>query len=193
MGALRAVELAPYGMRGVGIVYRMFASGEVDGDDEVGVLHGPAELGYRVLTAALVSLRYGCRQGAGTGQIPAAVGQRIVAAAKAMPFTDRTWPDLEHALPPDAGAGTRLPLRAAPERSGALVPDVTAHSQDWTMPEAPHQGFDAAPPARDGLAGIAAIMARAARDAAVSADSGQPGVFRHSRGPGPVCAPSARR
>jgi hypothetical protein len=98
MGALRAVELAPYGMRGVGIVYRMFASGEVDGDDEVGVLHGPAEMGYRVLTPALVSLRYGCQQGAGTGQIPAAAGQRIVAAAKAMPFTNRTWPDLEQAL-----------------------------------------------------------------------------------------------
>lgn len=98
MGALRAVELAPYGMRGVGTVYRMFASGEVDGDDEVGVLHGPADMGYRVLTPALVSLRYGCRQGAGSGQIPAAAGQRIVAAAKALPFTHRTWPDLEHAL-----------------------------------------------------------------------------------------------
>ncbi len=98
MGALRAVELAPYGMRGVGTVYRMFASGEVDGDDEVGVLHGPADMGYRVLTPALVSLRYGCQQGAGTGQIPAAAGQRIVTAAKAMPFTHRTWPDLEQAL-----------------------------------------------------------------------------------------------
>ena len=98
MGALRAVELAPYGMRGVGTVYRMFASGEVDGDDEVGVLHGPADMGYRVLTPSLVSLRYGCRQGAGTGQVPAAAGQRIVAAAKALPFTHRTWPDLEQAL-----------------------------------------------------------------------------------------------
>ena len=120
MGALRAVELAPFGMRGVGIVYRMFASGEVDGDDEVGVLHGPADMGYRVLTPALVSLRYGCQQGAAAGHIPAAAGQRIVAAAKALPFTHRTWPDLEQALDePD-----RRYLRTLREMIGAGDWDV---------------------------------------------------------------------
>jgi hypothetical protein len=28
-------------------------------------------------------------------------------------------------------------------RADALVPDVTAHSQDWTKPEASQQGFEA--------------------------------------------------
>jgi hypothetical protein len=44
MGALRAVELEPFGMIGTGRVF--------EGDDEVGVLHGPAEIGYPTLTEA---------------------------------------------------------------------------------------------------------------------------------------------
>ncbi|MGX6602224.1 TfuA-like protein [Micromonosporaceae bacterium Da 78-11] len=101
MGALRAAELSPYGMRGIGEVHRMYASGEIDGDDEVGMLHGPASMGYPPMTVALVNLRYGCREGAGTELVPAAAGQRIVDAAKALPFTSRSWPDLERAVGED--------------------------------------------------------------------------------------------
>jgi hypothetical protein len=98
MGALRAAELAPYGMRGVGGVYAMYASEEIDGDDEVGVLHGPAELGYPPRTVALVSLRYGCREGAGTGSFPADSGARVVRAAKELAFTARSWPEIAQQL-----------------------------------------------------------------------------------------------
>ncbi|MEV8507008.1 TfuA-like protein [Actinoplanes sp. NPDC051475] len=100
MGALRAVELGPYGMQGVGAVHDMYVSGEIDGDDEVGVLHGPAAMGYPARTVALVNLRYGCREGAAEGSVPADSGRRIVAAAKSLPFTFRTWPDLEARLEP---------------------------------------------------------------------------------------------
>ncbi|MEU7859759.1 TfuA-like protein [Nonomuraea sp. NPDC049141] len=103
MGALRAAELSPYGMRGVGSVFRMYATGEVDGDDEVAVLHGPAERGYPTGTVAMVNLRYGCQEGARTGLVPAAAGERIVEAAKSRPFVHRTWPELEEALGPAAG------------------------------------------------------------------------------------------
>lgn len=98
MGALRAAELAPCGMRGIGVVYEMYAAGEIDGDDEVGVLHGPAEMGYPAQTAALVNLRYGCDEGAETDLVPLDTGRRIVAAAKALPFTHRGWKDIERAL-----------------------------------------------------------------------------------------------
>ncbi|MFJ9845571.1 TfuA-like protein [Kitasatospora sp. NPDC101155] len=98
MGALRAAELAPCGMRGIGTVYEMYASGEIDGDDEVGVLHGPAAVGYPAQTVALVNLRHGCREGAETDLVPEAAGRRIVAAAKALPFTHRGWKDLERAV-----------------------------------------------------------------------------------------------
>ncbi|GAB1642143.1 TfuA-like protein [Krasilnikovia sp. MM14-A1259] len=86
MGALRAAELAPYGMRGVGEVYGMYAGGEIDGDDEVGVLHGPAAMGYPAQTVALVNLRYACRA--------AGLSPRIVEAAKSLPFTSRTWAEI---------------------------------------------------------------------------------------------------
>lgn len=95
MGALRAAELGPCGMRGIGTVHEMYASGEIDGDDEVGVLHGPAEMGYPPQTVALVNLRYGCVEGEELDLVPADSGRRIVAAAAALPFTHRGWKDLE--------------------------------------------------------------------------------------------------
>ncbi|RCG29888.1 hypothetical protein DQ384_17090 [Sphaerisporangium album] len=101
MGALRAAELSPYGMRGAGAVFRMYATGEVDGDDEVAVLHGPADVGYPVGTVAMVNVRYGCQEGARTDLVPAAAGERIVEAAKRRPFTHRTWHELEQELGPE--------------------------------------------------------------------------------------------
>ncbi|MFI7033164.1 TfuA-like protein [Microbispora rosea] len=98
MGALRAAELSPYGMSGAGTVFDMYATGEVDGDDEVAVVHGPAERGYPAGTVALVNIRYGCREGARTGLVPAAAGERIVRAAKALPFMRRTWRELDAAV-----------------------------------------------------------------------------------------------
>src|SRR5882672_7236778 len=57
IGALRAVELAPFGMRGIGRVYEDFRDGVLQDDDEVAVLHGPAELGYPPVTEAMVNIR----------------------------------------------------------------------------------------------------------------------------------------
>ncbi|GLY94065.1 TfuA-like protein [Actinoplanes sp. NBRC 103695] len=90
MGALRAAELAGCGMRGLGEVFAMYRSGEIDGDDEVGILHGPAERGYPARTVALVNLRHAVAADA----VPAEAGARIVAAAKALPFTFRSWDEL---------------------------------------------------------------------------------------------------
>jgi hypothetical protein len=112
MGALRAAELAPCGMQGVGEVYRMYADGEIDGDDEVGMLHGPAERGYPAQTVALVNLRYGCRMGA---DLPAGSAARIVAAAKELPFIQRGWPELARVV----GAGDQETLRTLERRIGS--------------------------------------------------------------------------
>jgi hypothetical protein len=95
MGALRAAELAACGMDGTGDVFQMYASGEIDGDDEVGMLHGPADQGYPARTVALVNLRHACR----VSSVPA--GPRIVAAAKELPFTHRTWGDLARVVGAD--------------------------------------------------------------------------------------------
>src|SRR5207248_1241809 len=59
MGALRAAELARFGMIGVGAIYRAFARGELEADDEVAVAHLPAQYGFRATSDALVNLRDG--------------------------------------------------------------------------------------------------------------------------------------
>jgi hypothetical protein len=107
MGALRAAELAPCGMRGIGAIYRMYATGEIDGDDEVGVLHGPAARGYPALTVALVNLRHAVREAAKEGLLATGAGERIVAAAGTLPFTFRTWRDIERPLAEEDRAALR--------------------------------------------------------------------------------------
>ncbi len=62
MGALRAAELGPQGMHGCGHVFRWFRDGELDGDDEVALLHAGAEDGYRQISVALVEVRWALRQ-----------------------------------------------------------------------------------------------------------------------------------
>ncbi len=58
MGALRALELSPYGMTGLGEVFQLFERGEIEGDDEVALSHGPAEMGFIELSVPLVDLRW---------------------------------------------------------------------------------------------------------------------------------------
>ena len=58
MGALRALELEPYGMIGLGTVFEWYRSGLIEGDDEVALLHGVEEMDYKPLTLPLVDVRY---------------------------------------------------------------------------------------------------------------------------------------
>lgn len=58
MGALRAAELHPFGMHGVGTIYRWYKSGVITADDEVAVAHLPVEYGYRTTSDALVNIRH---------------------------------------------------------------------------------------------------------------------------------------
>jgi hypothetical protein len=65
MGALRAAELAPFGMRGVGRIFEAYRAGVLgasgdeafEDDDEVCVVHGPPESGYVAASEALVNIR----------------------------------------------------------------------------------------------------------------------------------------
>ncbi|SFU14732.1 hypothetical protein SAMN05444141_11055 [Pseudovibrio denitrificans] len=57
MGALRAAELVPFGMVGIGKVFQAFHDAKLEDDDEVAIAHGPAELGYPKLSEAMVNIR----------------------------------------------------------------------------------------------------------------------------------------
>jgi hypothetical protein len=89
LGALRAAELAPLGMTGVGTVFDWYRSGRIDGDDEVALLHAPAEHGYRALTLALVEIRHAMDRLIAEGVAEPAAGERLIAAVKALSFLDR--------------------------------------------------------------------------------------------------------
>jgi hypothetical protein len=57
MGALRAAELAPFGMVGVGAIFEAYRDGVIEDDDEVAIVHGPEDTGYRAGSDALVNIR----------------------------------------------------------------------------------------------------------------------------------------
>jgi hypothetical protein len=57
MGALRAAELAAFGMEGIGEIFAMYQDGTLEDDDEVAVAHGPAAEGYRAQSEAMVNIR----------------------------------------------------------------------------------------------------------------------------------------
>ncbi len=94
MGALRAAELAAFGMVGVGEVFARICAGEITDDDEVAVAHARAEHGYRSLSEAQVNIRATLAAAVTAGRCSGAVAQRLVSAGKQMFYAERTWPAL---------------------------------------------------------------------------------------------------
>lgn len=114
MGALRAAELARFGMRGVGRIYERFADGTYEDDDEVAVAHASAEFGFRELSVAMVNIRDAVEQALQRGLIDAERAARIVREAKAAHYTRRR---LDPALSPE---GPSLKQRDAIEMLEAI-------------------------------------------------------------------------
>jgi len=102
MGALRAVELEPFGMRGVGCVYAAYRSGRWPGfdepfedDDEVAVIHAPPEAGSIPLSDAMVDLRETLRQAERAGFLDPAGRIQLAAAMKTRHFSRRSIDHLD--------------------------------------------------------------------------------------------------
>ncbi|WP_432014776.1 TfuA-like protein [Streptomyces cucumeris] len=91
MGALRAAELDTFGMRGVGRVYRDYRDGRLTADDEVALVHGPADEGYRPLSEALVNIRATLRLGVRDGILDAPTADRLIAALARRPYRLRSY------------------------------------------------------------------------------------------------------
>jgi hypothetical protein len=88
MGALRAAELARFGMRGVGGIFRDFAAGRLIADDEVAVAHLPGEYGYRATSEALVNLRHGIARAPMLG---ARTRAALIELARGRFYRERSW------------------------------------------------------------------------------------------------------
>ena len=94
MGALRAAELADFGMVGVGTVFEDLKTGRIEDDDEVAVEHGPAELGYIPLSDAMVDIRATLDAAFAAGLIGDETRGLLVDHGKATFYADRHWPDI---------------------------------------------------------------------------------------------------
>jgi hypothetical protein len=91
MGALRAAELADFGMEGVGAIYQAYRDGVLEDDDEVAVVHEPEEHGFRPASEAMVDIRCTLAAAVAAGVISVAVGDRLEAVAKSIFYPRRTY------------------------------------------------------------------------------------------------------
>lgn len=91
MGALRAAELADFGMRGVGKIFLQFHSGDLEDDDEVAVLHGPEELEFAAVSEAMVNIRETLMAAVASGVLSAADSAKLSTVAKSCFYHDRKW------------------------------------------------------------------------------------------------------
>ncbi len=110
MGALRAAELADFGMTGVGKVFEDYRDGVIEDDDEVAVLHSPAEMGYLQVSEAMVNIRATLKRAAADGVIDAASADKLVAVGRSIFWKQRSYDALLAAK--DAGADVLAKLRA---------------------------------------------------------------------------------
>ncbi|MFP2934427.1 TfuA-like protein, partial [Pyxidicoccus sp. 3LG] len=112
MGALRAAELAPHGMVGVGRIFGWYRDGVVVDDSEVALLHADAEHGWRPLTVPLVNIRHVAER-ARTGKVLGrSEAESLVEAAQALFYQERTWPRLLERVSPSWKASTRAAWEA---------------------------------------------------------------------------------
>lgn len=101
MGALRAAELAPFGMRGCGKIYHWYADGSLIDDDEVAVLHGPAISNYATNNDALVNIRATVNSMLQHGLLTLAENEKIIETAKALPYPGRNFKKIFNELLPE--------------------------------------------------------------------------------------------
>lgn len=98
MGALRAAELSPFGMEGVGKIFEWYRDGSIEDDDEVTIAHASEQEGYTSLSDAMVNIRQTLRFAEQSGVISACVRKQFEVIAKGLFYPNRTYSSvLSHA------------------------------------------------------------------------------------------------
>lgn len=108
IGALRAAEMAPFGMVGIGAIFRAYASGRLTGDDEVALIHGPEAWDWRPMSVPLVDVRATLCRALHTGWVSRDEAGALLRAAGAIHYVDRTWAEILAAAEPASPAIGRL-------------------------------------------------------------------------------------
>ncbi len=105
MGALRAAEMDTLGMVGIGEVYRMYKSGELESDDEVALVFDP-ETGL-TLSEPLINIRFTLKEATQQGVLSAADHDVLLAAAKSVFYPQRTYRRVAESAGDDLDNGVR--------------------------------------------------------------------------------------
>jgi hypothetical protein len=144
IGALRAAELHPFGMVGIGRVFAAYRDGILCDDDEVAVLHGPEELGYPAVTEAMVNIRATLDQTVAEGVIESQLASRLTEIGKTLFYKERSWEAISrraagHGLPPTPlkDLAARLPGRQVDQKrldALEMVHAIRAHLATGVIP-----------------------------------------------------------
>lgn len=120
MGALRAAELYPWGMTGVGDIYQAYRAGILAGDDEVAVAMAPGD--WRPLSVAMADVADALARAAGAGALSAAEAAELGRRARAVHYASRTWQAVTAAAAPDLLAAMSRFSRWRSGPGAGLVP-----------------------------------------------------------------------
>jgi hypothetical protein len=89
MGALRAAEMDTLGMVGIGEIYRMYKSGELESDDEVALVFDPSS--GLALSEPLINIRFTLKKARKEGIIDTAAHNALLIAARSVFYPRRTY------------------------------------------------------------------------------------------------------
>jgi hypothetical protein len=92
MGALRAAELAAFGMHGIGWIFEQFRCGALMDDDEVTVGHGGPDERYAARSEAMVNIRRTLHAARVAGVVGDATAEALAALAKDVFYANRSYP-----------------------------------------------------------------------------------------------------
>lgn len=151
LGALRAAELARYGMVGIGTIYARFAGGELEDDDEVAVVHEPRERGYRAQSEAMVNLRATLDAACASRVLEATEAAELATHLKRLFYPHRDVGALREAAASRLPAARRDGFCAWLDAHGvvnqkrldalALLSRIAADQASWKNSPAPSSGF----------------------------------------------------
>lgn len=98
MGALRALEAEPYGMRGIGTIFHWYRQRRVHRDDDVSVLYYQDRGGYVVVNVPMVQVLWTAQRARHVEAWSPEQSRAVVRAARTLHRTDRTWSAIGRAI-----------------------------------------------------------------------------------------------
>jgi hypothetical protein len=124
MGALRGAELHDFGMVGVGQVFAAFRDGELEGDDEVALVHADAAHGFRTGSEAMVNVRATLAFAANQGIISNRSCARLTEHMKRLYYPERHY--------------AALFSETATQARGLMDPGESSRLREWLKHDAHH-------------------------------------------------------